>query len=454
MADVTSLTLVIDGDPDAIAGHSTYYAQIAESVATSITKLRTVTDGLVTTSDAVAAFAEVANEAATNLVEVDERYRNIADQLAVYAAALRDLKVSAGMTQSAAHGEARDRTTAIHQRHEAWNDYLAADPQGPDRVTYHQLYVAHDRTVDELVASIAARQRDFDQLIEDWRSKANACADAIYAVVNGSSLNDSWWDSFVSWMEGVLPTLELILDIVSIVLTVVAFILVLTGVGAPIAAALFAIARIVQLVSKALTIIRLVVTVVEVARGKKSPTALIAFAVEAAIDKLGGKLLPGAAKKALAKHGDDLVDALKAVNLNKLSKGTAKLVNKGFDDWADDVLEPFIDKGLKNSPIAEGLTHFSDGIVKTWSDGLEAVADGTANATLSALIGQPVNIGGFGSDATGLAGEVSGLAWDGLKLVNDSAGAVGLPHFDIGGAIEQLGEPGPHPSYESLVDHS
>lgn len=332
----------IDGDPDALDGHSSYYRLISEAVRQTVTNLNSAIDSTDTVSDAVSAFAEVAAEVSSSLSEVDERYEGVADQLAVYATELRRLQQAAAAEVSARDAALSDQYQADANASYVEQQIHATDPQDPARIELAQSLTSHQSAASDAQALASAAAGRIEALIEERRTIAQTCAAAIQEMLEGSSLNDSAWDQFAAaaekFLDEHLPIIEKILDIAAIVLTVAAFLVVLTGVGAALAPALLAVARGVQLLSRALKVLKVALNVVLVVGGKRSPLVLADLAADVAADKIADKVVGRVSDAvgamigpSVSKHGDDLarrvaLDSVAANNIHAISAD-------GMDDW-------------------------------------------------------------------------------------------------------------------------
>lgn len=458
MASVTAYENQITGNSTEIRTHSRHYKAVAEAVAETITNLKTVTDTLDTVSKAVDAFAEIATEVATSLDEVDDRYETLAAQLEFYAQELDRFQADSATLQANARNKQDELTLASSQRQTAYDRWLTTDLSAPEATDALDLYNRKTELVEQLAGELNAYQRQLDELMDAWRVVADNCAAAINEVIDGSPLNDSWWDSFANWVETVLPDIETFLDILSIVLTVLAFLAVLTGVGAVLAPALFAIARGIQLLSKVIAVVKLVTTIVQIARGKKSPEALLRMGLDFAIDKIGGKLIDGIANRL----GNGLMSTLADQVLkhsdakNPFTSNLELIQANGFDDWIAKTLEPALNNAASGLPIDNAIVSAgkgAEGIADSIGDGLKNVKEGLGTAVLGDQTMLDLNLmSDFLKSFTGPENVLSGLGGDmfdlgkgfiedgtGIKL---SAGAHVFPDSPLGGY---------RPSYETLV---
>lgn len=400
----------VDGDADRIDSYSRYYGDIAAAIQATTDHLASIVSTTDTESDAVDAFVEVALEVRGYLVEIDERYDTLATQLATYASHLRSFQGDASALMAAARHTHSDYDST------AWNiarlrqQIEEADPADP---SLGGLRYNLDRSEDHLrwiEQVVDAKNTELAELLERWRSTADAVASAIDDAVDGSSLNDSGWDKFLDLVETivtkVLPVIEMVLDILALVLTIAAFILAVTGVGAPLAAALFTVARAAQLVSKIVKIARITLTVLLVASGKMAPTALVDIALDMALDKVLGKAgdkIGDAALAGVKKSGAGEWLAERAGHEGSLflTQNLDQMVNGGFDEWANNGFKEFMEVGFEDgaswiSPTFEALD--------TGLTGTDAVLDGFLEAHGLTFPSGP--------DLPHGAGDFKGMGWD------------------------------------------
>jgi len=365
--------------------------------------------------------------------------------------------------QSQARSADSERQGAIYARDNAYAEMLWADPQDPRTADLIQDYNRYRDRVHELSGTVGNFDGQLEQLLDEWRSIANGCADAINEVISASDLNDSWWDSFANWVETTLPDIETWLVILAIVLTVAAFLMVLTGVGAVLAPALFAIARVIQLVSKAIMVVKLVTTTVQVARGKKSPMAFLQMGVDFAVDKIGGKLVDGAAEKLggklLSKYGDDLLEfAGKHTKLDGVEANLTLIMADGFDDWTKRVFEPIV-----NNPSSSLAV---EGLMVKFGAGAEGLADlvGAGGSAIKHELGVAA-LGFEGMQGVDQVSDVlnsflspddalSGLAMDSFNLAKTGVEHVTGLDFSVGKLVYPSESVTTRPSFEAMASNS
>jgi len=407
----------IDGNPSQIEEHSDYYLLISTKVRETVENLASVGSIVDTVSDAVDAFAETAAEVRTDLQEVDERYDALATQLRSYASALRGLQDREDAIVAQDEDAKRNHSWYSSQYDDAVATAQSMQHDDPGLDAQMDLVRQYSALVEQASDEIWAGTQKIDALRDEWREVADRHADAIQEVIRSSDLNDSWWDVLVDFVQNTLPKIEMWLDILAIVLTVVAFLAILTGVGAALAPALFAIARGIQLLSKIIKVAKIALTVAFVATGKMPPTALVDIAVDMALDKVGGKAVDGVSNRLTAKFGSEIANGLSKIATDKQAK---LLIDNGFDSWVTQTTKELTD--AMPTPTLDGV---SDAITGGLDSVNSAVVDGVA-----------VPGGGFMSDGTAFqmsldmwAGEgnvVSDLAFDGIKFGLDRAEDAGI----------------------------
>jgi archaellum component FlaC len=440
MADATSYDNAIDGSATEVRSHSRYYAGIAEAIADTMVSLQAVTNGLTTRSDAVDAFSAIATEVRENLSEVEDRYKVVAEQLAIYATALSSLKSRAATIQRLAR-EANEQIPNKEWRHSSeQTELFFMLPDDPKRPKQEQYVENLGNQLWELRQTVSTANRDLQELLDEWRGVADRCADAIQGVVQGSDINDDFGDWLAGIVEDVLPALEFWLDIISIVLTVVAILVIFTGVGAALAPALMLLARGAQLLSRAIKIIRIVCTVALVAAGKLPPTKLIDLAVDFALDKIGGKIGDAITDKVggalVDKFGKEAQKFLRQNGLETAAENMADIRKHGFDDWMGDTFAKGIDlddwaiNGVELDDIRVGDFHFE-------LDDFGSMVTG-ANDSLGNIV--DLNF-------SGSSGVLDGFAWSVADLGIEMAGG----STDVGTPIQEMYENSQRPSYDQLV---
>ncbi len=364
----------IDGDPDRIERYSGYYQDIAAAIESTAQNLATVISTADTVSTAIDAFVDVAGQVRSDLTEANERYDAVATQLNNYAMHLRGLQLDAESAMATARHAYEDHDATQWRIHSLRDHIATTDPSDPGLPGLQYNLRQQEGNLAWIAGVVGAKDAELQALVESWRAVADAIARAIREAVDGSSLNDSGWEKFLDLLETVateiLPIIEQVLDILALVLTIAAFILAVSGVGAPLAAAMFTVARAAQLVSKIVRIARITLTVVLVVAGKKAPTALADIAFDlgadkfmgAAMNRIGDTALKGARHVPWGKKGpvgELLAGSAKRKGAPFITQHLDQLVNDGFDQWANTSFKEFMDIGMGGLPD-EFAAVFSD----------------------------------------------------------------------------------------------
>ena len=321
------------------------------------------------------------------------RYATLAQQLGFYANALDGYQQRGDYIQSLARNASdtiETKRTAITNKEALLGNMGLDDPARPrQEQALRTLYTQYN----EAVTTLRNADSNLDDVLDEWRAYADACAQRIRDAVDGSELNDSWWDKFTDWVENSLPDIEFWLDIISIVLTVIAIILVFTGVGAAIAPFLMLAARAAQFVSKVLKVIKTLTLVIQVMRGEKSPTALVDFALQMAVDKLVGKAMEIGLDKLGSLAFNQIAKSDWAQDLmlkHAIATGNDTILENfdlieafGFDDWTEGVFDNAIK--FPGSDFLQGTTNFFD----KGADFIDAPFKMGTNFLLDSLSGMP-----------------------------------------------------------------
>ena len=411
----------IDGDPDSLVRCSDHYRAVAQAVVETVANLRAATDVVDTASDAVAAFSDVAAEVVTRLDEVDDRYSTAAEQLAAYAGQLRSIQEQSEGVIAAAEAARADEYELSYLLDQARHDLGPRGSQGVDsgEVLAQIEYLIARR--DEASQVAFQRSAEWEALLDARRDAAEVCATALREAVDGSSLNDGFWDTFVEWVMVTLPAIEFVLDVIAIVCTVLAFLAVLTGVGVALAPALFALARVAQFAAKIIRVVRVALTTALVIAGRVPPAALAQIAVDIAFDKVAGKVTD-AAGKFVADGASGRLTALTAklkswAPDSAAAHHLAEIVDGGFDQWVNGT--------FADAANLEGAIILPDGSSVSYE---EAFTDFLS--TGDGVIGLIEAVGGVGDHSSLSAGLdavtgdhlLSGDAWSVATLTADIVG--------------------------------
>jgi len=393
MVDVLDPTSPIDGDAERITRYSRYYGSIVEAIQATTANLTSVIDTAYTGSESVAAFVDTAQKVRGRLLEVDERYEAVATQLALYAGHLRSFQEQAESIRQIARTaySDHDHTVALVADLRARID--AADPADPSLPAVRYNLTQQEGHLHWIESARATANTELEQVLAQWSAVADSIADAIDAGVDGSSLNDSRWDQLLDFLESmvttVLPLLEEWLDKLALVLTVAAFVLAAVGVGAPLAAAFLAVARVAQVVSKIVTTVRITWTAVLVINGKMPASSLSDAAVALAAGSLGPKVSKVLGDGALnlasrTKAARSLSTAAQEPGSTFVVQHLDRMVNDGFDAWAHSDYVDYINVGAPGGSLADSASDFTG---NAW--GMTSWAFDPVGALTDSLHGDP-----------------------------------------------------------------
>ncbi|WP_084124602.1 hypothetical protein [Demequina sp. NBRC 110054] len=428
MAGVLDASSPISGEPAQIEGRAHELGAVAESLSATIAELRSIRAGTSMRGDAVAAYLEAAEVIEHELGLVERRYAAAAAALADYARSLSEIR---------AEGDELRRRAAFAHTSLAWAEQriAAESAQESEGAGVGAILVPalrrpsaaeSEREEAALVLSSCAHQ--FDELLARWRAVADARAREIDVVVESSALNDSGWDVLAFGLERlldeVLPVVELVLDVVALVTTVAAVVLVLTGVGAPLASALFLVSRLAQAGARVAAVIRVVATATLVATGRRPARALAELGVGLVVDRAGGRAgdmvvggvarrAPAAAAEVIDRAATGLVELTGRVGPAMAGVGAAavRLRAVDFDGWIEGTLNTRV-AALTGRPSVVD----PDGLTARFDAGVDAVVVGALEETVGAPVGDAYAALLSGLDAA--AGTPHALSGTGFHVVD------------------------------------
>lgn len=259
----------VPGDPEQIKAVARRLADIANAVEQQSARLRGVSAERIWTGDAARRFEADKDDLPPLLDIVRTRYSEAGSALERYApelAAAQEMARRALAQARAAQADiadaergvgrmeeyARDERTRVRTAAEAFPDRPAPRPLPWSGPNYHYL-------LGDAQADLASARDLLEQAIAHNEAAGHAAARVVYDAINDDIRNTlrSRAQAAAHWLTENFPIAELseILGAIALVATVLAAILTITGVGAPVAAALFAVA-------KAASVIKLVLDVV------------------------------------------------------------------------------------------------------------------------------------------------------------------------------------------------
>lgn len=354
------------GDPPGIRTIARRYDQVsrnAEDAKVALEGLRRDADGSLWKGDAADRFAaELDGDVLDNLRKLQTSYALASATLEAYAATLERIQQEArdqlGLARGAVHDEDRatgrvqDRDRARQALADAlrrqqghlgalrrrYNDPAYADPANAAALAelnsaYRETQSRIGRTSADLRVvegdvrraegerdDARARLRRARERVAELRTDRSAAVERAKRGIDRAAeegiRNKRWWQKPGEWFRAAfkwitnLDNLQLILDGLALLCTIGAAILLITGVGAPLAAALFATSRVLGGVSLAITVTRVI-------QGKRS---VLEGVVQAGLTLIGGKAAGGLLSRA-ARPGGRLVSRFGLSSARLLKKG-------------------------------------------------------------------------------------------------------------------------------------
>ncbi|WP_062200706.1 hypothetical protein [Demequina salsinemoris] len=450
----------ITGDPPLIDAQARRLGGVADALAVTIAELRAIRAGTVMRGEAIAAYLEAAEVIEQELGLVESRYAATSAALAGYAASLAGFQ---------AEGEDLRRRAAYAHTAIAWADQRIAAEQadigseaaasagaGMDAVLIPALrgQTAAERERADAAAALAACERQLDELRTRWAAIAEARASEIDCVIEASALNDSGWDVLIDRLEWLLdeaiPWVETALDVIALVAAVAAVVLVLTGVGAPLASALFVISRLAQAGARIVTVIKAVTTSTLVATGRRPVSALADLGTGLVLDRVGGKAgdivvaraargAPAVVSGALDRVGSGAVALTGRVSPSTAAVGVAavRLRVADYDSWIGERLDANMSSVMGRPTVADPagfsatFDAWTDSVV---ADALDMASGGSVGAAYTALLagidsaaGPQHALSGVAYQVVDVAREIEGRADGGGGHVAQASPAVGAP---------------------------
>ncbi|MDN4471469.1 hypothetical protein [Demequina zhanjiangensis] len=389
MESVLDQTSPLSGDPVLLRHGAAALGAVGDALALTVAELAAAREGQGMCGTAVLAYLDAAQVIASELAAVQERYVRTATAVQRYAADLEEFQAEARALHARAVDAQRDvdAARALSDAEAIAAERRAAeDPAGLEAllvVPTAPESLAQDR-LDSALAEAARCEREFAILLGLWHDASRRCAADIDIAVERSGLDDSGWDVICAGLEvlldDVLPDLELLLDIAAVLCTVVAVALVLTGVGAGFAPALLALSRVAQAGARVVAVVRAVSTTLLVASGRRPASALVDLGVQAAVNRVGGRVTDGIAHRAGSSLSGVIASGLDRSGAGLVSVGVPgvervggalgahaiDLRAHGFDEWVRRSLDPGLTgvahasaEGAARGTNATGLTELA-----------------------------------------------------------------------------------------------
>lgn len=263
----------LDGDPEVLRDTGQRYRETAAAIRSAVATLTDIARPGAMVSVAIERVRGDAEHLAGEIAAAERRYGETGEALVDYAVALADAQERAERAirddeEARADldgAQARERSLR-GQRSDLARSSDAADAEtsGQLQTVDRLLRLASGAAADAGAASAAARRR-FDDAVDDRDRAARAAIARIHDVVEGSDLNDSFWDNvggvFHDIVDFLADALEALVDAIVAVLEAIAVLIV--AVLAVLAAVLLL--GLVVLVALALAVLTLAVLLLVVA---------------------------------------------------------------------------------------------------------------------------------------------------------------------------------------------
>lgn len=257
----------IAGDPVVLRRTGQRYAETAEAIRSAVSTLTQISQRGPMVSVAIDRVRRDAAQLAHEISQAERRYAETGEALSEYADALHAAQEDAQRAISD-HGAAEsDRAAAESRARSLRSDIRDLDGESPEgvasRLNRSLGLVLGD--IDEASAGAASAQRRYDEAVADRDRAAHRAIGRIKDVVDGSGLNDSFWDDvggvFHDIVDFLTDALEAIVDAIVAVLTAIAVVIV--AVLAVIAAVILLGLAVLTLLALAVIALALLVIVVQ-----------------------------------------------------------------------------------------------------------------------------------------------------------------------------------------------
>jgi hypothetical protein len=454
----------LTGDPVELEIDGTAYSDTSDAIAHAIEDIRLLGSDRFS-SHAVTALDRNQGDVVAKITRIQYRYHEAGAALVAYAKALRQAQEQAARA-IAAHGPLHDQATTLQYRI-AEETQLAQQP-GPDQMAHIQLL---QQLADEL-RDVQAQQGDALAIWNDAKAQKDAAARsariAIHVADEKNDLNDDLWDSLAT----VIPVLLLIdriaqtvLKIVSLVLTILAIVFAVLSlifpILAPVAAALFGYAQLVNLAIAVLALLAFLLDGFHLMDLLLVGIAVAATFAAAGLGQVLGSAAQGAVSSALADVDEVAGDAAGAIAKNAISEGVKDLAKAEVGDLlfhgSNEAQQLFDEVG---GPAVDGLNSLAASEISTLKEAAQNLGNTVGDVAKAGLDATPFpdilhmpfrELSSF-ADSGGLGN----LDWakDGWQAVQDhlidpgrelwnqgNALATQVAHLNPGGALFHPGGP-------------
>lgn len=235
----------VPGDPAEVRQLSRELKDIAQTIKDQTEKLRTMCSDDYWDADAAKKFDHTAQDRASELGKVYDRYHAAATALDGYVPTLEDQQAVSLSLRTQAQ-DLRDARDAAQRR-------LDQDADQPDDADPRPGHDNDSRTVGDYWAELRALQNKAAECAAAVHEAARAAGDKLDHVIHHDGLKDGWTDHVRQWIHEAADVISKIADIAGWIATICGVLALLVGwipiIGQALAAVLGAIALVATLVS-------------------------------------------------------------------------------------------------------------------------------------------------------------------------------------------------------------
>ncbi len=216
----------IPGDPGTVSRRANRFTMTADTILEAVEGLRTaIADTGRHESKALDKLAENADQVASRLATLENRYREAGSALSGFATELESAQREADrLVQAHAEAEAAQARYEREIEHHRDERQRTTDPLVAVDLNRHLLVLSQRQGAQ--TAAAADAQARFTQVVTRLRSAGTAAAERMRDAIKGDGLNDGVWDDFAGWVAdnaGILKAIHAVLRTVTAVLSVLSF---------------------------------------------------------------------------------------------------------------------------------------------------------------------------------------------------------------------------------------
>ncbi|WP_203582272.1 PspA/IM30 family protein [Microbacterium hibisci] len=284
----------LDGDPVVLRRTGQRYAETAEAIRSAVATLHQISNRGPMVSVAIDRVRRDAAQLAREISQAERRYAETGEALSEYAEALQSAQDDAARAIADREAADADRASAASRARSVRSDLgdLADDAPAGTQASLDAALRSALTGVEDATADAASAQRRYDEAVADRDRAARHAMARIRDVVEGSGLNDSFWDDvggvFHDVVDFLADALDAIVDAIVAVLDAIAklIVAVLTVIAAVIVLGLAILALLVLTVialALLVVVLQIVMLVITLALLLVAGLALLAIALLAAV---------------------------------------------------------------------------------------------------------------------------------------------------------------------------